>query len=66
MDLPGEYNISATFNVADLSLFDVGDGLNSRTNPFEERGNDMDRIHEGHGHDVGLGLKERSRQNGDG
>ena len=25
LDLPGEYNISATFNVSDLSLFDVGD-----------------------------------------
>ena len=38
MDLPGEYNISATFNVSDLSPFDVGDNL--RMNPFEERGND--------------------------
>ena len=38
LDLPGEYNISATFNVYDLSPFDVGDEL--RTNPFEERGND--------------------------
>ena len=38
LDLPGEYNISATFNVYDLSPFNVGD--NSRTNPFEERGND--------------------------
>jgi hypothetical protein len=38
LDLPGEYNISATFNVYDISPFDVGD--DSRTNPFEERGND--------------------------
>ena len=38
LDLPGEYNINATFNVSDLSPFDVGDDL--RTNPFEERGND--------------------------
>jgi hypothetical protein len=38
LDLPGECNISATFNVSDLSPFDVGDDL--RTNPFEERGND--------------------------
>ena len=38
LDLPGEYNISATFNVSDLSPFDVGD--DSRMNPFEERGND--------------------------
>jgi hypothetical protein len=38
LDLPGEYHISATFNVSDLSLFDVGD--DSRSNPFKERGND--------------------------
>ena len=38
LDLPGEYNVSATFNVSDLSPFDVGE--DSRTNPFEERGND--------------------------
>ena len=37
LDLPGEYNVSATFNVSDLSPFDVSD---SRTNPFEEGGND--------------------------
>ena len=39
VDLPGEYNVSATFNVSDLSLFDVGS--DSRTNPFEEGGDDM-------------------------
>ena len=38
LDLPGECNISVTFNVSDLSHFDVGD--DSRTNPFEEKGND--------------------------
>ena len=38
LDLPGDYNISATFNVSDLSHFHGGD--NSRMNPFEERGND--------------------------
>ena len=38
LDFPSEYNISATFNVSNLSPFDVGD--NSRTNPFEEKGND--------------------------
>ena len=36
VDLPGEYNVSATFNVSGLTLFDA----DSRTNPFEERGND--------------------------
>ena len=40
LDLPGEYNISATFNVSDLSPFDVGE--DSRTKPFEERGNPND------------------------
>lgn len=40
-DLPNNYgNVSATFNVADLSLFDISD---SRTNPFEEEGNNRDR-----------------------
>ena len=38
LDLPGEYNISATFNVFDFSPFDVGDDL--RTNPLQEEGND--------------------------
>ena len=38
LDLPSEYNISATFNIFDLSPFDIGD--DSRMNPFEERGND--------------------------
>lgn len=39
LDLPSEYgNISATFNVADLSLFD--NRSHSRTNPFKEGGND--------------------------
>ena len=35
LELPSEYgNIRATFNISDLSLFDVGDGLDSRANPF--------------------------------
>jgi hypothetical protein len=38
VDLPGEYGVSSTFNVSDLSSFDVGD--DSRSNPFEERGDD--------------------------
>ncbi|MFQ6654339.1 hypothetical protein Gotur_025378, partial [Gossypium turneri] len=38
IDLPGEYNVSSTFNVANLSPFDFSD---SRTNLFEEGGNDM-------------------------
>ena len=39
VDLPGEYNINANFNVTELSPFDVGDSLDSKTNPFEEREN---------------------------
>ena len=38
IDLLSEYNVSATFNVSDLSHFDVGS--NSRMNLFEEGGND--------------------------
>jgi len=41
LDLPGEYNVSVTFNVTDLSPFDVGDDL--RANPFQEEGNDGDQ-----------------------
>jgi hypothetical protein len=41
IDLPGEYGVSATFNISDLTLFDVGD--DSRSNPFEERGDDVDQ-----------------------
>ncbi|XP_057747051.1 uncharacterized protein LOC130966281 [Arachis stenosperma] len=38
IDLPGEYNVSATFNVSDLSPFDMDTDL--RMNLFEEGGND--------------------------
>jgi hypothetical protein len=38
VDLSGEYNVSGTLTVSDLSPFDVGE--DSRSNPFEERGND--------------------------
>jgi len=41
IDLSGEYGVKATFNVFDLTLFDVGD--DSRSNPFEERGDDADQ-----------------------
>ena len=36
MDLLGEFNVFATFNVADLSPFDIGDD----SNHFEKKGND--------------------------
>ena len=41
VDLPGEYGVGVTFNVFDLTLFDVGN--DSRSNPFEERGDDADQ-----------------------
>ena len=36
IDLPGKYDVSATFNVTDLSPFDVADDL--RANPFSKGG----------------------------
>ena len=41
LDLPGKYDVSAIFNVTDLSPFDVGDDL--RANLFQEEGNDGDQ-----------------------
>lgn len=41
LDFSSTYdNVSATFNVVDLSLFDVGD---LRTNSFKEEGNNRDQ-----------------------
>ena len=43
LDLPCKYSVSATFNVSDLTLFNVGkDHL--RTNPFKESGNDENQV----------------------
>jgi hypothetical protein len=41
IDLSGEYGVGATFNVVDLTLFDTD--FDSRSNPFEERGDDVDQ-----------------------
>jgi hypothetical protein len=41
VDLPGEYDVNGTFNVSDITLFDVGD--DSRLNLFEKRGDDEDQ-----------------------
>jgi hypothetical protein len=38
VNLLGEYGVSATFNVVDLSLFDIGDDL--RSNSFKKKGDD--------------------------
>lgn len=40
LDLPGEFNISATFNVANLSPFLTYYERDLRTNPSQEKGND--------------------------
>jgi hypothetical protein len=53
LDLPGEYGVSASFNVADLSPFDVGDDL--RTNPSQEGENDANQ---------GAGQADHTRGNG--
>ena len=45
LDLQGEHNVSATFNVSDLTLFDAG--TDSRSNPFQEGGNDMNPTTQG-------------------
>ena len=37
--MPGEYGVSASFNVSDLSYFDAG--TDSRSNHFQEGGNDV-------------------------
>ena len=44
LDLPGEYSVSASFNVSDLSPFDAGDDL--RANPSQEEGNDGNALKE--------------------
>ena len=44
IDLPGEYGVSAIFNVADLSPFDFDVGVDSRTNHFEEGENDATKL----------------------
>jgi len=42
MDLSCEYGVNTTFNISDLSLFDVGDDLTS--NPFLEKGDDDNQL----------------------
>ncbi|KAL4312218.1 hypothetical protein GQ457_01G020380 [Hibiscus cannabinus] len=39
LDLPGEYTVSATFNISDLTPF--YDSADLRSNPFQERGDDV-------------------------
>ena len=42
VELPGEYNVSSTFNVFDLSLFDADGESDLRTNHSQEGENDED------------------------
>jgi len=43
IDLPGEYNVSNTFNVSNLSLYDADNELRGlRPKAFKEGGNDED------------------------
>ncbi|KAD6452995.1 hypothetical protein E3N88_07700 [Mikania micrantha] len=52
VDLPGHYQVSATFNVADLSPFlPEDDSFDSRRSPFEEGENDADPVYAGQGAD---------------
>lgn len=42
VELPGEYNVSSTFNVSDLPLFYADGESDLRTNPSQEGENDED------------------------
>jgi hypothetical protein len=53
LDLPSEYGVSASFNVVDLSPFDVGDDL--RANPSQKGENDANQ---------GAGHANHTRGNG--
>jgi len=55
LDLPSEYGVSASFNVTDLSPFDVGDDL--RTNPSQEGENDANQVARHADHTHGNGAK---------
>jgi len=52
VDLPGEYGVSVTFNVSDLSLFDIrNDSQHSRKNDFQKGDNGVDiqaQLHKTH------------------
>lgn len=62
IDLPGEYQVSSTFHVSDLSPFDAGS--DSRTNPFEERGNDTTRGQTDEHRSEGLRDEDRGHDDG--
>lgn len=41
LDFPGDYNVSSTFNLSDLPLFDIDDGQDLMTNNFQEGKDDV-------------------------
>lgn len=43
IDLPGQFGVSTTFNVGDLSPFDVGDDYDSSTNPSQKGEDDVNQ-----------------------
>lgn len=66
LDLSGEYGISSTFNVADLSPFVFDEGVDSRTNHVEEGGNDAGQNRKSVEHETNLhkdGVKQSSTKN---
>ncbi|KAI3758531.1 hypothetical protein L6452_06096 [Arctium lappa] len=66
LDLPGEYGISATFNVTHLSPFVFDEGVDSRTNHAEEGGNDGDQRRKNEEHELNFhkdGFKQSSSEN---
>ena len=44
LNLPGEYGVSATFNVSSLSPFLAGDEVDLKANLFEEEGIDRAQV----------------------
>jgi hypothetical protein len=60
IDLSGEYNISATFNVSDLSSYDVGD--DSRSNQLQEGTNDRNQPSMKDNHKKGERWKKSTRK----
>ncbi|XP_071933756.1 uncharacterized protein [Coffea arabica] len=63
LDLPGEYNVPATFNVADLSPYLADDEVDLRTNLSQEEGNneEVDRAIQVEQVKVPLGPMTRAR-----
>ena len=63
IEFPGEYNVSTTFNVSNLTLFDADGEADLKTNPFEEGESDedmaMNKVKEPLEGDLCQGLEQR-------